>query len=80
MSSKTRSHDAVCGFREAKIDSLGGEGGMSPRRRDAGDADVHCIRCESSLIMRVKKKCGRTVESIVTQYKYQVINLPITAP
>ena len=27
MSSKTRSHDVVCGFREAKMESSAGEGG-----------------------------------------------------
>jgi len=34
MSSKTRSHDVVCGFREAKVESSGGEGGISPRRHE----------------------------------------------
>jgi hypothetical protein len=32
MSSKTQSHDVVCGFREAKMESSGAEGGISPRR------------------------------------------------
>ena len=34
MSSRTRSHDVVFRFREAKIESSKAEGGISPKRRE----------------------------------------------
>ena len=44
MSSKTRSHDVVSGFREAKIEGSGGEGGISPRRSEGC-----CLKNETKL-------------------------------